>query len=357
MTDQISFIPTFSLEPNKLTSFNTVYKKSKYSGEWHHISKFKSYSNLKNSESDKSDNSKKLWHNMTISDNANRNLKRKINWLYYLAQEKQVITPRKTTITNFKIAFITLTLPAKQKSPTKEITNNLLNQFLTEMRGRFKMENYVWRLEFQKNGNVHYHIVTDTYIDFYIMKSCWNRVLQKENYITDYSNKMKKLSLSDYFKKYYKSDSSLFAKCKENYTKQLKENWSNPPTINVKSVISNKAISGYLSKYFAKDSKNGVIKNDLDNYKNTKNMRLWFCSRSLSKLKTISEFCEAVKYDIFALASYCSNLKIINHKYVKLYLFELGHTFGNVKNWFDAILKDYSKRQGYIPATLNVPLL
>ena len=55
-------------------------------------------------------------------------------------------------IYNFKINFMTLTLPAKQMHPTAVITKNAFNQFLTEIRELYKMENYVWRIEFQKTG-------------------------------------------------------------------------------------------------------------------------------------------------------------------------------------------------------------
>ena len=347
----IQFVPSFSIKPNQVTSYNTIFKKSTYTNEWNHISHYRTNSNLKNSETDKLNKDKLISHNMKISDSANRNLRNKINWLYYNSVARKVRTPKGKEIFNFKIAFITLTLPAQQKQPTKEITADLLNHFLTTVRGRFNMQNYVWRLEFQKNKNVHYHIVTDTYIDFYILKSIWNNILAKKGYITDYQNKMKGISLTDYYKQYYQSKPELFNKCKENYTKQTQESWTNPPTINVKSVVSNKKIGGYIAKYFSKDSKSNTIKNDLDNAENTQNLRLWFCSRALSKLNKISDFCEAVNYDIFAIASYCSDLKIVQHKYTKIFYFELAKTFGTAKDWFDKILSDYSTRQGYIPAT------
>ena len=287
MNKEIQFIPTFSLTPNKLVQYNTVYKWSEYSQEYKHISKFRlkhfdfeSGTFLKNIITRKS-------HNFEISANAYRTLQQKINWLYYLAKEKNVVTPKGNTITNHKISFITLTLPSKQFHNTKFLTENLLNQFLTEIRGRFKMENYVWRLEFQKNGNVHYHIVTDTYIDFYIVKSIWNRNLEKLGYIKAYQSNMKNLTLLDYHKKYNYNNKVTFEKNKERYAKGISENWLNPSTVDIKSVISNKAIAGYLAKYFSKDSTSNSIKNDLDTDENSKNMRLWFCSRSLSKLGKI----------------------------------------------------------------------
>jgi hypothetical protein len=347
MQNDIQFIPSFSLSPNKLVSFNTVFKKSIYTGEWLHSSKFRVYKN-ENSENEliKKDVTR-LSHNLKISENAYRTLKKKINWLYYLSESKNIKTPKGSNITNFKLAFITLTLPATQKENTSEITSTMLNQFLTELRTRFFMQNYVWRLEFQKNGNVHYHIVTDTYIDFYIMKSIWNRILYKKGYIKDYQTKMNSLTLADYFKNNYQSKANLFDKCKDNFAKGKRENWTNPPSINVKSVISNKSISGYLSKYFAKNKENNPILNKLDTFENTKNMRLWFCSRGLSKLNAVSEFCEAVEYDIFAIISYAKELNVFKTEYAEIISFELNKCVGNCRKWLDRILTDYAIKQGY----------
>src|SRR3546814_12525138 len=92
-----------------------------------------------------------------MSTNAYRTLRKKINWLYYLAKSKHVRTISGKEIYNFKIGFITLTLPSKQRTCTKEVTNSLFNTLLTELRTTCELQNYVWRLEFQKNGHVNYH--------------------------------------------------------------------------------------------------------------------------------------------------------------------------------------------------------
>src|SRR5690606_1534405 len=193
-------------------------------------------------------------------------------------------------IYNFKIGFITLTLPSKQKDPTKFITNNLFNQFLTEIRQRSKMENYDRRLEFQKNKNVHYHIVTDTYIDYHLVFKIWNRIVDNYRYIKPYTEKHNKLSLRDYNSMYDSNDKIAPEVLAKRYAKGKKENWSNPPTVDCKSVITNKSIAFYISKYFNKENENNHIFNDLDNFENSTNLRLWFCSRSLSILKKVNGF-------------------------------------------------------------------
>ena len=344
------FLPSFSLDPTKVTSFNSVFVANKKNGTVKSIHEFKSRRKNKFENITSNNKIKRQNHNFTISDNAYRNLKRKINWLYYLSKSKSVITSKGKQIYNFKIGFLTLTLPTKQKHPTSYITKNLLNQFLTEIRQLTKMENYVWRLEFQKNGNVHYHLVTDTFLDYELTKKTWNRILYNHGYVQDYQKKFSKMSLSEYNKYTNPDNKKEFKKVAISYFKGKACNWSQPPSIDIKSVISNKAIANYISKYFAKSSDDNPIKNELDNDDNSKSIRLWFCSRSLSKLKTITNFCEAVDYDIFAIVSHCKETKKIVGKYATSIYFDVKNFIGNSRKWIELLLKGYANQQNYIPS-------
>ena len=345
------FIPSFSLEPNKVTSYNSVFIQNKTNNTLKSIHEFKKPKIKKHIGINDNNHIVKSKHNFSISDNAYRTLKRKISWLYYLAKSKQVTTQNGKSIYNFKIGFLTLTLPTKQKHSTSYISKNLLNQFLTEIREKTKMENYVWRLEFQKNGNVHYHLVTDTFLDYELTKKVWNRILYNHGYIQDYQKKFSKMTLTEYNKYTNPDNKKEFKKVATSYFKGKACNWSQPPTIDIKSVISNKAISNYIAKYFAKSSDDNPIKNELDNDENSQNIRLWFCSRSLSKLKTVSNFCEAVSYDIFAIVSYCEKVKKVIGKYATTFYFEIKNITGNPRKWIETILKEYSRQNNYLPAT------
>lgn len=355
-----NFIPTFSLQPNRIVAYNTVQRFNTYKNEYENISKgSKTYFDFKSGTFIKNQILRKP-HNFTISDNAYRTLQSKINWLYYLAKPKTIQTGKKVfdsktnnyknvIISNHKISFITLTLPAKQKSSTSDITSRLLNQFLTEIRGRFGMENYVWRLEFQKNGNVHYHIVTDTYIPYATIKSIWNRTIQKDFYISDYQSKMKSMSLQQYHNLYNYGGKVTFSENAKRYAKGVAENWLNPPSVDVKSVVSNKAIAGYLSKYFAKDSQQNAICNELDTPENSKSLRLWFCSRSLSKLNKISEYIEAYEHKIFDIIQHSKTIEKFKTKYATIINFEISSMVGDARKWIDYILKSYAFDLEYIP--------
>lgn len=349
------FLPSFSLEPNKVVSYNSVFARNRETETLTPINGKKPSTALKFTSIKEKNSVSRTSHNFQISDNAYRNLKRKINWLYYLAKSKQVKTYSGKQIFNFKIAFITLTLPSKQRTCTRDVTANLLNPFLTEIRQRTEMENYVWRLEFQKNGNVHYHLVTDTYLDYFFVQKIWNRLLKSHGYIDDYKEKFSGLSLLDYNKLTNSNGKTDFKTVAKRYARGCADNWENPNSVDVKSVVSNKAISNYISKYFAKDTDGNPEKNSLDSDDNSTNLRLWFCSRSLSKLKTISDFCEAVTYDIFAIVSHADKARKVIGKYATSIYFEVRSMKGTARKWIELILKSYANTQGYRPASMARP--
>ena len=351
-SNKYQFIPTFSLVPNKITTFNTVFRFNDYYQEYRNVTKKKKYIFENKDGVNVKIELKRKSHNLKISDNAYRTMQKKINWLYYLSIPSKQITYNKKLIYNFKINFITLTLPSKQQSCTRDINERFLNQFLTEIRTRFQVTNYVWRLEYQKNGNVHYHIVTDVYIDYFALQSIWNRIIEKDGYVTEYSNKMKSLSLSEYHNIYGIKNKLSFSESSKRYAKGCAEKWSRPPTVDTKSVVSGQAVAGYLSKYFSKSDDNNTIMNEFDNDDNTKNMRLWYCSRSLSKLNTISEYIEAYDYDIFKIVSKAKDLKKFVCKYATIFYFNISNMTGNGRKWIDFILNDYATKMGYWPHKL-----
>jgi hypothetical protein len=212
------------------------------------------------------------------------------------------------------------------------------------------MENYVWRLEFQGNGNVHYHLVTDTFIDYFFCLKVWNRIINKLGYVDEFAKKMKTLSLVEYWEIYGKSEASSWGICQKRYLKGRASNWVNPPSVDVRVCTSAKAIGLYISKYFAKKEKSGCIKNDLDNSENSFSLRLWFCSRSLSKLKAVTEFCEEIHFRPDILIKFAKNVRVFVHQYATCYYFELSKMSNYVKELLFPYLRNYANKLGYSSA-------
>ena len=148
--------------------------------------------------------------NSELSLTSKKEIIKRIKWINEIGEIKNYKT-KSGNIFQYKTSMITLTLPIKVENTPKEITKIVLGNFITLMRKVSGMNNYVWKLELQKNGNVHYHIITDVDIDYHYIKKIWNNSLNLLEIIDKYSAKQKRKRFVDYenerieeYKKYKK---------------------------------------------------------------------------------------------------------------------------------------------------------
>lgn len=322
---------------------NGVYQPLGYNSDGSKVNKIKSISNSKNKVT-------RSFHNFNISVNSQNNLRDKINYLFQFSKPRDITTYSKKLLKGFRIAFITLTLPAIQKTPTADITKELFDPFLQSMRQYIKMDNYVWRLEFQKNGNVHYHIVTDSYIDYHYIKKRWNTIIEKHGYISDYQSNMCNMSWSDYSVKYGSSGRVSKQDLYKRYNAGKQEKWLNPNTVDVKNATNSRLVSLYISKYFSKKS-NSANSNSLDNEGNSFGLRLCFWSRSLSKCKSDSMPIDYYSADIFQMLKKCKEAVLKVYDYCSVIYYDIQELPYDVRGW---LLKFFDKERdmiGYIPSS------
>jgi len=290
-------------------------------------------------------------HNFELSKKASARIKEKVTWLYELAKNKTVTTTNGKVLYSFKMNFITLSLPSTQTHTTDEITKKCLNQFFTECKAKFKLENYVWRLEYQKNGNAHFHIATDTYIDYTNCKLIWNRCLQKLGYITAYQNKFIGMSFSEYCNNYNDNGKVPFNVLRERYGRGCATRWDSPNTVDVRAVSNAKNISFYISKYITKPSEHQLNKIVAEREPITTNLRLWFCSRSLSALDKIEVFLDEYDYLVDKCLATISNARRYIFDYCSVWYFNQKEQLSETKRDLWLLYRRYASERGYIPAT------
>lgn len=154
--------------------------------------------------------------------------------------------------------FITLTLPAAQVHEDGYLNRHALNRFITVMRRKGHINHYVWRAEVQKNGNMHWHIISDKEVDYQIVREEWNAIMSDLGYIQLYADKMSKLTLQEYLKVRKVDTDKALAAAMAHYHNSVKEGWSDPNSVDVKRVNSVKSLRQYIAKYVAKGSVEGV---------------------------------------------------------------------------------------------------
>lgn len=140
-----------------------------------------------------------------------------------------------------KLVFITLTLSSVQVTSDNHVKRSMLSAFIQELRRKWNVCHYFWRAESQKNGNIHFHILVDSYIPKNEVAFIWDSIQFNHKYI-----KIKPLSSEN-----YKSASTRIEAPKENGS-----------------------IAIYCVKYCLKEDGYRIIKG-----------RLWGCSDSLRELE------------------------------------------------------------------------
>jgi len=201
---------------------------------YHSHSFIENQKNLKNRE-----------HNGKLSEKALKGLRNSINWLLAAAEPKPVYHSGSKKWFSFRVNFITLTLPdTRTVIDNKILQDKLLNPFLTYCRKYLGLNNYVWKLEFQKNGKLHVHLASDTFIHWRRLRTQWNMVLRNNGYLIDFYNKF---------------------------------GHSDPNSTDVHSVRNIKNLAAYISKYMSKQD------SDLKKVKG----RIWGCSQALSQCNSI----------------------------------------------------------------------
>ena len=69
------------------------------------------------------------------------------------------------------------------------------------------------------------------------------------------------------------------------------------------------------------------------------------------QLKSVSNFCDAVEYDIESLMSYCSEKREVFMKYTKVIYFNLKAFTHESRRWIETILRNYAFKTGYISSS------
>lgn len=244
-----------------------------------------------------------------LSDNASRLLRWSVESMILLSRPREVDVTKTKKIYNFKGAFITLTLPYDQFHDDVTIKSSF-SLFLNSLRNTCGLKNYVWRMELQKNGNIHFHIIVDQYYRYQLLRYYWNKELKKLGYIDLYSGKFSKMSLSSYAK----HRNLKVEECKDAYTKGVRSGWTSPPTVSVNSISSTKKLAGYLAKYMAKPSDDDAIEDEETKLRASKVGKLWARSYSLSSLPRMRN------YDITNILEFIRNNKGLES--IKLFKFD-----------------------------------
>lgn len=120
-----------------------------------------------------------------MTDHAARRIRKTIDLFVQLSPPKIVHNDVTNSPMKFQLNFITLTISSPDIVPCRDAYSNLLAPFLRKLR-KFGKISYVWKGEFQKRGQPHYHITTNCFINWTWVRNEWNNLQRKHGYLAHY---------------------------------------------------------------------------------------------------------------------------------------------------------------------------
>lgn len=153
------------------------------------------------------------------SDKSRKRMRNALELLLHTSKWKSVYVKSSQSSFFYKNNFITLTLTEPQKHSDGFIVSEMLSKFLEAWKKRRPALLYCWKAEVQDNGNIHFHITSNTFILYKDLNKRWNKYLKKNGYkesvnSTDVRAVSDKSNLVAYLVAYYSK--------KDLYTKVLK---------------------------------------------------------------------------------------------------------------------------------------
>ena len=231
-----------------------------------------------------------------------------VNLLFDISDRQYFVNKYTGKKNYFKINFITLTLSAEQMQVCDSIIKKeCLEWWLSLARRKFGLKHYVWKAERQKNGNIHFHITSNCFIDVDKLRESWNQAQNRIGFI------------------------DLF---------NVKHNHTNPNSTDIKIVNSKKAIGSYIAKYVGKELGKG------DKIKG----KVWDCSQSLKNVKKPTiEINHSIEKEIFEVLK-SNDHKVIVKDPITIYAFNNSKVKNIIKGEIKNCYHEYIRKvKTYIP--------
>lgn len=189
-----------------------------------------------------------------MTHHSQKRMQRAVENLWAISKPQLIYRPDKKLPIQFTINFITLTLPAEQFPLTDSaVHETIFIPWLEYAKRRFRLSSYVWKCERQKNGNLHYHLLSNCWIDKNELSKTWNYHCEKLGLITKF---------------------------------KTKHQHENPPSTQVQAVQNSSEVQRYIRKYVGKKiGNNSKQLGLLDEERLLKGVKCWDASKNL-KTKT-----------------------------------------------------------------------
>lgn len=272
-------VPTVQLRYKQLL----IYNKFHFADNYHSKHKEARIKNLR----------QQITYTGTVTNGAKKRMSKAIDCLLMISPTKKIYNPIIKKFQSFQLTFITLTIADNTKNySAKESYKLLLSPFLHWLRVKKNCKSYLWKLELQERGQIHYHITTNEFIEFTEIRNKWNEL------------QLNCGMLEDFKKKFGHTD---------------------PNSTDIHAVYKVQDIKKYLLKYLSKTEQN----------EEKVNGKVWDCSENLKGVQSFE-----VEYDSLDKDNL---LKILDHPKTEHYQNDHCLIIGNKEIKTTSILKGEDK--------------
>lgn len=135
------------------------------------------------------DNLRLKYSSAGLSNTAKKDIRRRVdNWQWAVTASQRLWSKGRERRRRYFV-LITLTLPSVQTESDNVVKRKYLNVWLQNLERVHKGINWLWVAESQNNGNIHFHVVVDRWVQFEWVRRSWNRVMNNGDYIDTYERK------------------------------------------------------------------------------------------------------------------------------------------------------------------------
>lgn len=126
-----------------------------------------------------------------VTPHARRRLMCALDVLVQRSPTKQVWSPKSGEWYDYKLSFITLTIADQKNVSVATAYEKLLREWLRYMKRKQGLKDYVWKAEYQRRGQVHYHVGTNCYIPWETVRWRWNQLQYRAGMLDDFARRYK----------------------------------------------------------------------------------------------------------------------------------------------------------------------
>ena len=187
----------------------------------------------------------------------------------------------------------------------------------------------------------------DKYVHYMVIRKYWNRAINVLGYVDRYQQKFSKMDQEEYIAYRSQDQTPDIKKIKAAYKFGCRSNWRSPNTTDVKKTKNVKNLAAYLAKYLAKKTDKSKLTENGKASLETLTGRLWFCSQSISRLKSVVIPYSSQIQQIISNFRRAKTVFQYTNEWCECLFFQLGKLPKMLREWLTDRLLAYANSQNY----------